>query len=61
MRWGEQYFDVTLAATNVLNSGYIQPLTTLYDQPIREIGRNIMIRFRFPIGFSTTKAPVVGS
>lgn len=61
MRWGEQYFDVTLAATNVLNSGYIQPLTTLYDQPIREIGRNIMIRFRFPIGFSSAKAPAVGS
>lgn len=53
VRWGEQYFDITLSATNLLNTGYINPLSVYRDRNIREMGRNVVIRFRFPIGISS--------
>jgi len=53
MRWADQVFDITLSATNLLNTGYINPLSVYRDRNIREMGRNIVIRLRFPIGVSS--------
>ncbi len=61
LRWGDQMFDLSLAATNLLNTGYTSPLSVLRYQGVREMGRNIMIRFRFPIGFSAPKVVATGS
>lgn len=50
-RWGQNYWDLTIAATNILNTGYFNALSLLKDlQPagIREMGRNIMVRIRIP-------------
>lgn len=53
LRWGDQHFDLTLSATNLLNTGYINPLSVYRDRNIREMGRNVVIRLRFPIGVSS--------
>ena len=53
-KWGKQYFDLSIAATNVLNTGYYSALSLVKNlQPvgIRDMGRNITIRLRVPFAF----------
>lgn len=50
-KWGMHMWDLTISATNILNTGYFNALSLLKDlQPvgIREMGRNIMVRIRVP-------------
>lgn len=50
-KWGQNYWDLTVAATNILNTGYSNALSLQrYYRPtaVRDIGRNIMVRIRVP-------------
>lgn len=49
-KWSRQFFDVSLSATNLLNTGYMNHLSVVRDSGVREMGRNVSVRLKVPFG-----------
>lgn len=54
-RWGQQFFDLSISATNLLNSGYYNHLSLIRNIGVREMGRNVCINLRVPFSIRRQK------
>ncbi|MBP6650777.1 MAG: TonB-dependent receptor, partial [Bacteroidia bacterium] len=54
-KWGQQFFDISVSANNLMNTGYFNHLSLIRSIGVRDMGRNVCIHLHVPFGIKTRK------
>lgn len=54
-KWGQQFFDISVSANNLMNTGYFNHLSLIRSIGVRDMGRNVCIHLHMPFGIKTRK------